>query len=100
MTWTKKTINLSKIDDIVFLLIEDNIFHKTSIIEKVVGQGINDLVAGGKRIEYRLRRLDYEDIIILECITQSYDMSLDDYILSHKFTKNTIPKEWSYKIGK
>lgn len=111
MSWTKRTINLSKLDKKQVELKESNLPYVVSLLGKVKGQGINDwehvplkttvlegihAVATENLKYYWLRRLDWEDNVILEKIIQSDDMALNDYVFSMQFKVKTLPKDWQF----
>lgn len=99
MSWTKNTIQLSVVNDLIDRLKKDSIPYKVSLLGKVQGNGLNDLSRITEEYKiYVLRRLDYEDKIVLEQIIQTNDMQLDDFVLSHLFYKREIPKSWKYKV--
>lgn len=100
MSWKKQTVNLSRIDRIVQILKNEGNKYTLSILGKVEGQGLNDILQNEEWRVYIIRRLDYEDKVILERIIQNNDMELDDFILSYRFYKKEIPDNWYYKIGK
>lgn len=101
MSWTKNTIQLSVVNDLIERLKKDSIPYRVTMLGKVQGNGLNDLSRTTEEYKtYVLRRLDYEDKIILEQIIQSTDMQLDDFVFSHLFNKKEIPKSWKYKVKK
>lgn len=100
MSWKKQTINLSKIDKIVENLRQEQIPYIISLLGKVEGKGLNDILENEEWRVYQLRRLDYDNKIMLERIIQTNDIELDDFIISKVFYKDECPDEWYYKIIK
>lgn len=115
MSWTKKTIILSKLDNKQTELKNSNLPYVVSLLGKVQGQGLNDwehiplkapLVEGLAAVAtenlrtYWIRRLDWGDNVILERIIQTKDMSLNDYVISLQFKTHNLPQVWQHHIWK
>ena len=93
MSWNKNTINASHIDVVKSILDDLKINYALETKECVPGFGAND---NGK--QYSLRKLSCQDFVILEQILQTLDCDCNDIITSHKFTKETEPKDWKYIV--
>ena len=101
MALLKKTVLLSKLDRIAMGLKDKKVDPRITIIGRVKGRGINDFIL--QREDYKthtIRKLEYNDCIILEQFVQVKDKELDDYIISKKFKKGEEPLNWKYKIIK
>ena len=100
MSWNKNTISMSEIDSIMGVLKEMNIDFKCEEIGKVRGCGLNDYWNCGPDEEkyYSLRKLAYDNFIILEQIIRANDCDIDDIITSSKFDKDKEPSDWEIEI--
>jgi len=95
MSWDKNTINMSRIDTITDVLKDAGIGYNLLVLAKVRGRGLNDSdMFSDKETYYELRRLEYGNTVYLDKIEQDADCDVDDVITSHKFTKETEPKNW------
>ena len=92
ISWNKNTINRSEINKTIELLKEFKVDYKLKILGKVRGDGLNDDINGTP--EHEIRRLEYNDFVILEQMIRSQDCDIDDVILSFKFEKSKAPKKW------
>ena len=92
MSYNKNTVNCSDIDTIIETLKELNVKYILKDIGKVTGYGLNDDYA--KTDKHKIRKLTYEDFVVLEKIKRTTDCDTDDLIVSKKFHKNKVPKKW------
>lgn len=88
MSWNKQTINLSKIDFTIDLLDDLRIVYNLEVLGEVRGGGMND--SGN----YKIRKLSFQDTVMIEQMTRSEDCDSDDYLESFKFEKGKEPKRW------
>lgn len=96
MGWDKNTWSLSQIDAIIKTLKHLKTPYKLTVLGKVNATGINDYWEDRK--EYKIRKLEYKNIIILEQMHRTSDCDTDDIIESHEFRKEYIPKQWKLEI--
>ena len=94
---TKKTVNLSKIDIIVTELKRKRKEHSLVVLDKVKGRGINDIDDNN---HYLVRRLEFDNYVILEQFIQIKDTDIDDFIVSRVFAVDQEPKSWKAKVVK
>jgi len=92
MSWDKNTIDMSNLDSIKEMLDELEIPYKLENKQSVMGRGLND----DSDKYYDLRRLEYRDKVILECMTQTTDCDSDDCLVSYKLDSKDEPKRWRY----
>jgi hypothetical protein len=92
MSWDKNTISISEIDAVKHVLDNLGVKYTESIIATFNGRGLND--AYNDVSAYNLRRLQYNDIILLECVEMDADCDIDDVIISYEFSASTEPKNW------
>jgi hypothetical protein len=90
MGWDKNTWIGSNVDSIVETL--DKLGHPYSVqtIGHVRGYGLND----NDNQEYALRRLRYDDKVVLEYIQRSHDCDIDDCIDSAEYDASNEPTQW------
>lgn len=101
MSWTKQTIRLSVVDDVIEQFKKELKQFKLTLMGKVAGQGMNDLSRDTEEWRvYLIRRLEFGDTIILEQMVQNGDMELDDFIMSYTYNRKDLPKTWKYKVKK
>lgn len=98
--YQKKTINLSRLENVFFELTKRRKYKAVEVIGVVLGRGYNDVLDNGKYREYRVRRLDADDFMILEQFVQTKDENIDDFIISKQFDLDHIPANWAYHIMK
>lgn len=96
MSWDKNTMNCSEIDKTIELLKELKIKYKVKVLGTVTGYGNNDAYA--KSDKHKIRRLEYNDKVILEQIRRNDDCDENDFIISKKFNKNKTPKNWKIEV--
>lgn len=97
MSWDKCTINLSKLDSVKEILDELKVPYKLTILGEVDGRGLNDdsfMGTANEDVMYKLRRLEYNDNVVLEKMVQDADCDSDDYVVSEKFKLSNEPKDW------
>lgn len=93
----KHTILLTRIDETIKYLRQYHIHFKLFKILKGIGRGINDIIAIDNEPsskKYILRRLDFQNTIMLERAILIDNNDLDDFIVSYVFKKEEVPKEW------
>lgn len=101
MSWTKRTLRLSAIDDTVERLRAEHKPYKVTLLGRARGYGVNDLSRETEKWRvYNLRKLEYGTTVMMEQIIQSTDMHLDDFIVSHIFYKKEVPENWKFRINK
>ncbi|MFA6073945.1 MAG: hypothetical protein WC758_07560 [Candidatus Woesearchaeota archaeon] len=96
MSWDKNTRNCSELDKTIELLKELKIPYKVKVLGTVIGHGNNDDYALSDKHE--IRRLDYNDKVILEQMRRNDDCDFDDLIISLKFEKSKVPKKWKIEV--
>ena len=101
MELQKQTIILSRLDKIAGQLKDKNLNPHIAVLNKIKGKGNNDFIKSinSYRI-YDIRRLDYLDFVILEQFVEVKDKELDDFIISKKFDKDEVPKNWKTHVIK
>lgn len=92
MSYNKNTIRRSEIDKTIELLKEFKTDFKLTTIGVVTGYGLNDDYA--KSDKHEIRKLEYNDFVILEQMVRNKDCDMDDIIISIKFKKDKLPKKW------
>jgi hypothetical protein len=90
MSWNKNTISASKIDTTIELLKELGFKYNLTELGKVEGNGLNDI----DNTNYPIRKLEYNQVVILEKMIRSEDCDENDIIRSFKFKKKDVPKKW------
>jgi hypothetical protein len=99
--WRKQTIILSRVDAIVALLKQNRVPHKLTLLSRVEGRGADDLYVEKERYRtYMVRKLEFQENIVLEQLVRTKDIELDDYIISKQFCKEYVPKNWHVKVVK
>ena len=96
MSWDKNTINISTVDFAIEMLKDLNIPYKCEIIGKVQGVGLNDLDYPDNY--YNVRRLTYNNFVILEQIIRNRDCDFDDIFTYSKFNKDEEPNDWQIEV--
>ena len=98
MSWNKNTISLSEIDSTMGVLKDLNVDFRCEEIGKVRGCGLNDYwnYELGEKY-YSMRRLIYDDSVILEQMIRVNDCDVDDVIISSKFDKEKEP-DWEIEV--
>jgi len=91
MSWNKNTVNRSSIDTIISTLKRLNESYTVTVLGRVKGFGLND--DEGKT--YMIRKLEYQDTVVLEQMLRTSDCDMDDSIISVEFNKSKEPKDWS-----
>lgn len=94
---TKKTVNLSKIDLLVRELKRKRKEHSLIVLDKVKGLGINDI---DDNHHYLVRRLEFDNYVILEQFIQIKDTDIDDFLVSRVFMVNQEPRAWKARVIK
>lgn len=92
MSWNKNTVKSTKIDDTIEVLRENNIFHTLEILGTAQGRGLNDSYSGTHY--YYLRKLSYQNFVIMERMVRDPDCDIDDVIKAEKFEKDNVPENW------
>ena len=100
MSWNKNTFNISEIDSIIKVLKEISIDFRCEEIGKVRGRGLNDDYYCGTDEEkyYSLRKLYYNNFVVLEQMIRNSDCDIDDVITSFKFDKDKEPVNWKIEV--
>ena len=95
MSWDKNTISMSSLKAILKTLENVGIPHEVSVIGTFKGRGLNDdPYMNGTDTTYELRRLQYQDRVILEHVELDGDCDTDDVIVSTEFWLKDEPKNW------
>ena len=100
MSWNKNTIIHSEIDPVIEILKELEASYSLSVLGTVMGHGLNDDYADPTEYDkdgdkyYPIRKLECKNFVILEQIVRTTDCDTDDEIISKKFKKNKVPKNW------
>ena len=92
MSWCKNTINQSELNAVKRVLDHFKIMYKESIIAKFEGNGLNDMYKEDPT--YYLRRLEYNNKIILEYVEINLNPDFDDIVKSTEFNLEDEPKDW------
>ncbi len=92
MSWDKNTTISTKIDDTVEVLRENDILYTLEILGKVEARGLNDTCTGTKY--YSIRKLLYQNFVIMEQMVRQPDCDIDDLIIATKFKKDNVPENW------
>lgn len=96
MSWNKNTRNESEVNSVVRTLKKLGVKYKLTTIGSVQGMGLNDDYR--KSSLYKLRKLEYKDVVLLEKMVRSTDCDSDDVIISKEFKANKLPSEWVLEI--
>ena len=96
MSWDKNTTISTKIDDTVEVLRENDIPYTLEILGKVEARGLNDTCTGTKY--YSIRKLSYQNFVIMEQMIRDPDCDIDDVITSEKFKKDNVPENWRIDV--
>jgi hypothetical protein len=94
---TKKTVILSKVDELVRELKRKRKMHSLIVLDKIKGRGINDLE---DNLEYLVRRLEFDNYVVLEQFIKIQDTDIDDFLVSRVFYVDKEPKTWKAVIQK
>ena len=86
MSYNKNTISTSKINAILKVLKNLNQSYSLKEIGVVKGYGVNDDCA--ETDIHKLRRLEYDDNVIIERMVRQTDCDADDVIESIEFKKS------------
>ena len=89
MSYNKKIINISKVDFAIEILEDLNIPYNCEIIGKVRVM-VDDY--------YNIRRLDYNNFVILEQLIRTKNYDFDNIFTSSKFNKDKEPDNWQMEI--
>ena len=92
MSWNKNTRGNTRIDDITEVLEENDISYTLEILGKVEARGLNDTYTGTKY--YCIRKLTYQNFVIMEQMIREPDCDIDDIIIATKFYKDSVPDNW------
>ena len=92
MSYNKNTIRSSDIDSIIEVLKELKVEYKEEKIGDVTGFGLNDDYSNTDK--HVIRKLTYNDYVVLEKIVRTTDCDSNDVIVSKKFKKDKVPKKW------
>lgn len=91
MSWNKNTVIVSEIDAAIKVLEAYKKPYSLTVIGTVIGRGLNDLA----NTKYPIRRLSFEDRVILEAMFEAGDCDSDDWLISEEFSLENEPKNWS-----
>ena len=92
MSWDKNTRRTSEIDTIIKVLKELDVKYSIEIIGEVRGYGLNDDYS--ETYKHQIRKLTYNNFVVLEQMIRNEDCDFDDVIISQKFDKKKVPKKW------
>lgn len=98
ISWDKNTISCSEVDNTIELLKEMNVEYKLTILGEVEGNGLNDGMMWEENKKYPIRKLEYNDKVILEKLVRHPDCDVDDNIISEKFNKKEEPRNWEIEV--
>ncbi len=91
----KKTVDLSCIDSTMELLKKNRIPYKLYKLDNIQGLGLNDMVAVLETSRrHIIRKLEFDNKIIVEKFFRIQHRDLDDFILSYSFFKKEFPENW------
>jgi hypothetical protein len=96
---SKRTINLSKLDKIIYGLRNNKKLFKLTAVDKFIGRSELDVSDDGKKT-YLLRKLEYADFILLERVIFTEEAELDDYIFMYLFDKGNYLEDFKTQITK
>jgi len=96
MSWDKNTLNFSTLDATIKVLKMFSKKYKLTVLGKVKGLGLNDDYTANDT--YTLRKLTFENKIVIEQMQRTYDCDSDDIIVSIEFDKKTFPKKVPLEI--
>lgn len=98
---TKKTIDLSRLDDTMEILKKHRIPYKLFKLDNIQGLGLNDMVPviESKR-RHLIRKLEYENKVMVERFVRFQHKDLDDFIISYTFDRKDFPENWTTCIIK
>ena len=97
MSWDKNTITSTKIDDVREVLRENNISYTVDVLGKVRARGQNDHLHD--IAHYSIRKLSYQNYVIMEQMIRDPDCDIDDVITAQKFNKdNALLKNWEIEV--
>lgn len=98
MSWNKNTFVMSKVDAVVDTLKKCGVDYKLTELDRVIGMGLNDnygfVEALGRDGKYPIRRLAYNDLVVLEKMIRNPDCDGDDHIMSFEFKADEEPDDW------
>lgn len=94
MSWDKNTVDCSRLDTYKAILDELGLPYELTVKIAVRGMGLND----DEDTVYELRRLQYNNFVILERMERTSDCDTDDVITSTQFLLEDEPKDWQYEI--
>ncbi len=97
MSWNKNTDKSTKIDDTIEVLKENNILYTLDILGKVRAKGQNDYYNCVEN--YELRKLTYQNFVIMEQMIREDDCDVDDCIIAVKFGKDNVPENWELEVN-
>lgn len=93
----KQTINISRIDRLIDDLKQKGKRYKIIILAQLKGRGLNDILPVTEQYRiYKLRKIYYEDKVMVEQVIAVDHMDLDDFIISKCFPRSNDPSvaEW------
>ena len=93
----KRTLVLSNVDSLVKDLKRRRKEYNLVLLDRVKGYGINDV---DNYRHYLIRRLEYENWVVLERYIKFKDKQFDDFIIAKTFVKERTPKKWATLIRK
>jgi hypothetical protein len=97
----KKTIDLSQVDNTMEILVKNKIPYKLYKMENIQGLGLNDMVPVLEtRRRHIIRKLEYENKIMIERFVRFQHRDLDDFILSYSFFKKDLPTNFKTYVTK
>lgn len=96
MSWNKNTIVASEIDSVIRTLDDCKASYDLTTLGEVTAMGLNDDYNGINR--YPVRRLEYQNTVILEQMQRTHDCDMDDCLVSCRFKKGEEPKDWKLEI--
>ena len=101
MSWNKNTRGNTRIDDTIEVLKDlnktFNIPYTLEILGKVEARGLNDTYTGTKY--YCIRKLTYQNFVIMEQMIREPDCDIDDIIIAVKFERDNVPENWEIETG-
>ncbi len=92
MSWNKNTTFSTKIDDTIEVLRENNIPYTLEILGTVQARGLNDTYNGTEF--HVIRKLTYQNFVIMERMVRDPDCDINDTIIAEKFKKDNVPENW------
>ena len=97
MSWNKNTINNSQLYTFAYTFGKVRRPINIEIIGYAEGYGLNDIYEDNIGL-YPIRKLSFDDIVVLEQMQRTVDCDTDDTIVSIMFDADKVPSDWPIEI--